>query len=265
MSNSTQPKLFKRTKSTEDLVEENLQKLEQSVVLQKIGEDQIEGVERDHSFILNTQEIESKAHEIVYSGSHRKGSHHQYSPQDLTHPERHSADSEGKALGGEPLAYEVVIEQYSDGSRYEGEKHLGKRHGKGIFYFKEGFWLDGNWEEGFFTGYGTLWLNKDTKIYEGEWLNNVFHGRGAMYNHEIKNNQDIDGTNFRALKGGWMSFEGLFNSGMKQGLGKLVLANGDVFVGNFVRDVIHGRGSYTAKGKKAFVGYWKENVLFDKL
>lgn len=260
--NSANAVAYTRKTSIENLVEENLKSIERSVILQKIGEDQAAGVEHDHSFILNTsaRDIEAKAKEIVQAALRDKligASHHYTTPQ-----ERDSIESQVKSTGNE-LAYEKVRELYPDGSLYEGEKQYGKRHGKGIFHSKEGFKYDGNWTNGVMEGYGVLWLHGN-KIYEGEWRNNAFDGRGTAYNHEVSEITEFDGSDFRLLKNGWTKFEGLFILGAKQGLGTLHLANGDTFVGNFERDVLNGRGSYTAKNSKPFIGLWKENVLVEK-
>lgn len=42
----------------------------------------------------------------------------------------------------------------------------------------------------------------------------------------------------------WISYEGEFYFGRKNGSGKLTLANGDVFEGVFENDRIHGVGIY---------------------
>jgi len=43
--------------------------------------------------------------------------------------------------------YQQVSEVYEDSTRYEGEKFLGKRHGKGTYYYQEGYKYEGEWEE----------------------------------------------------------------------------------------------------------------------
>jgi hypothetical protein len=37
----------------------------------------------------------------------------------------------------------VVVENYQNGSKYEGEKKNGMRHGKGKFYYQDGGLYDG--------------------------------------------------------------------------------------------------------------------------
>mgnify|MGYP000906212742 FL=1 len=162
------------------------------------------------------------------------------------------------------LAYQIVDETYTDGTRYQGEKLLGKRHGRGCFYYKEGYTYVGNWKDDKMAGSGVLWLDERRKIYEGEWKDNCFHGRGTIFNTEMKRVVGFDGSDFGQLKGNWLKFEGSFDSGKKRGFGTLLLSNGDVFAGNFVNDVVHGKGSYVMKHGKTYVGSWQRNQLVER-
>lgn len=162
------------------------------------------------------------------------------------------------------MAYQLVEETYADGTRYEGEKLLGKKHGRGRYYFKEGYIYDGEWSDGTMSGYGQLWHDDKRKIYEGEWEKGVFHGQGTMFNNELNKLVEFDGSDFCKLKGGWLKFEGTFAKGMKKGMGTLLLANGDVFFGHFLNDVVHGRGSYTNKRGSTYAGLWEVNKLVDR-
>ncbi len=159
--------------------------------------------------------------------------------------------------------YQQVSEVYEDGTKYEGEKFLGKRHGKGTYYYQEGYKYEGNWEEDQMSGFGILWINEDVKWYEGEWYDNVFHGRGILYNlntEDLKGDQ-FYGENFASIGNGWLRYEGQFYKGSKHGFGVIFLTNGDQFVGNFSSDNIHGRGSYTKPGQYVIAGMWENNVL----
>ena len=40
---------------------------------------------------------------------------------------------------------EFVVEEFKQGSKYEGYKLHGKRHGRGKFYYQDGGMYDGNW------------------------------------------------------------------------------------------------------------------------
>jgi hypothetical protein len=159
--------------------------------------------------------------------------------------------------------YQQVEETYEDGTRYEGEKFLGKRHGTGTYYYKEGYKFVGNWEQDIMNGFGVLWLNENEKWYEGEWANNVFHGRGSLYN---TNSEKLDEEksyleNFDEIGNGWKKYEGQFLEGKRHRFGTILLSNGDVFVGNFKENKAEGRGSYTKANKKMIVGEWCDNKL----
>jgi len=159
--------------------------------------------------------------------------------------------------------YQQVEETYEDGTRYEGEKFLGKRHGAGTYYYKEGYKYVGNWEQDVMSGFGVLWLNENEKWYEGEWANNVFHGRGSLYN---TNPEKLDEEkayleNFDEIGHGWKKYEGQFFEGKRHRFGTILLSNGDVFVGNFKENKAEGRGSYTKANKKMIVGEWCDNKL----
>lgn len=115
------------------------------------------------------------------------------------------------------------------------------------------------------SGYGVLWYNKDRKMYEGEWQRGKFNGRGVLFNHVPQMvSSDFDGRNFEDLRSSWIMFEGSFKNGKKNGLGTVVIANGDKFVGNFVDDVVEGEGSYTIINGRTILGVWKQNRLFEE-
>ena len=74
----------------------------------------------------------------------------------------------------------------------------------------------GNLEENIRTGYGKLYEN-DILVYEGEWINNKYDGKGRLYykNGNIKyegnwcNDKPINGINF--FENGSLLFESAFD------------------------------------------------------
>ena len=95
---------------------------------------------------------------------------------------------------------EFVIEQYGVGTRYEGGKLNGMRHGRGKFYYKEGSYYDGEWKNNKMHGIGVLYYPNDTIAYEGEWKNDQFDGRGIVYNdQQVKLQGTFDFTDFNKL------------------------------------------------------------------
>ena len=49
----------------------------------------------------------------------------------------------------------------------------------------------------------------------------------------------------------------------KQGFGTIKLTNGEIFEGEFDKDVIEGRGKFYALNGKIINGVWKENKLVE--
>ena len=89
------------------------------------------------------------------------------------------------------------VYKYKDsGDKYDGEWLDSRKHGQGVYIWKNGDKYDGEWFDGRQNGYGIL-INKKPKktetnrfyqyIYEGEWLNGRRHGEGTQsyHNHLI--------------------------------------------------------------------------------
>ena len=159
--------------------------------------------------------------------------------------------------------YQQVSEVYEDGTKYVGEKLFGKRHGKGTYYYKLGYKYEGSWEEDNMSGYGTLWLTDDLKWYEGEFLNNLFHGKGSLYNlyPEPLNPNHTYADDLSTIGNGWIKYDGQFVEGLKDGLGSYYLTNSDIYIGKFKKNKAEGRGSYTKTDNFVVVGRWE----FDQL
>ena len=77
---------------------------------------------------------------------------------------------------------QFVEEFFKMGSRYEGYKLNGMRHGKGKFYYQDGGSYDGEWKFNKMSGFGTLYYRSNKKAYEGEWKDDQFQGLGTLYN-----------------------------------------------------------------------------------
>lgn len=66
---------------------------------------------------------------------------------------------------------------------YDGDWHLGKRHGKGKIIWPKGDKYEGDWFEGKRHGKGVM-LYSDGSSYNGEWQNNMRQGRGKFISHD---------------------------------------------------------------------------------
>ena len=75
-----------------------------------------------------------------------------------------------------------MIENYSNGSRYEGEKLDGMRHGQGKFFYQDGGLYEGGWKENKMHGRGISWMKflgvlyyaTGKPAYDGEWVEDKF-------------------------------------------------------------------------------------------
>ena len=122
---------------------------------------------------------------------------------------------------------------YSDGSVYEGQWTLGKRHGKGTLS-KSGLLLEGNWIDDVQIGQGKLiFSRKDpVDIFTGDIANEKANGHGVR-------------------ETGKTAYVGSFKNGLKHGYGVEDSENGEKYLGMWAQDqrrghgcVVHERGIY---------------------
>ncbi|CAK73287.1 unnamed protein product (macronuclear) [Paramecium tetraurelia] len=159
---------------------------------------------------------------------------------------------------------ETVSESYPNGSRYEGQKLNGMRHGQGTFFYQDnGGVYEGQWFENKMHGQGsTLFYASGKPAYEGEWLNDKFQGSGTLYNEEPQALYgDFDYGDFDRIGDYWTRYIGQFNQDNKEGQGTLYLSNGDRFEGNFLQDLINGPGRYIKKNGQIISAKWWRNKL----
>ena len=69
---------------------------------------------------------------------------------------------------------------------------------------------------------------------QGDWLNDLYHGQGRLRNKKIETlNSKFDYRNFDKLDNFWVNYSGEFKKHQLNGLGTLVLSNGEKFLGAF--------------------------------
>ena len=135
------------------------------------------------------------------------------------------------------------------------------RHGKGRFYYKEGSYYDGQWYNNKMHGQGTLYYPNGSIAYEGEWKQDEFDGKGVVYNDQQRMiHGTFDFTDFNQLDDEWVKYEGDLRSDAKEGRGRLVLTNGQIYEGEFEKDMVHGSGVFKSdKSEKR--GIWQNGRL----
>ncbi|CAD8089440.1 unnamed protein product [Paramecium primaurelia] len=157
---------------------------------------------------------------------------------------------------------EFVVEHYSNGSRYEGMKANGMRHGQGKFYYQDGGLYDGGWKENKMHGDGTLYYATGQPAYQGQWSEDQFQGHGTLYNeHPQPLQESFDYRDFDNVEDYWIKYSGNFDQDNKEGQGTLYLTNGERFVGTFQKDFINGPGIFYCMNGKIMDGRWVNNKL----
>eukprot|EP00927_Polykrikos_kofoidii_P071498 TRINITY_DN6775_c0_g1_i1.p1 TRINITY_DN6775_c0_g1~~TRINITY_DN6775_c0_g1_i1.p1 ORF type:complete len:278 (+),score=42.03 TRINITY_DN6775_c0_g1_i1:128-961(+) len=146
--------------------------------------------------------------------------------------------------GGDKQEYQYVT--YEDGSTYIGQIADGKRQGHGIWQSRTGQY-EGQWKADSQHGKGRqTW--SDGRVYDGQFLNGRFAGRGRMVWHTQK---------------GMLIYEGQYRDDLKHGEGKFVWADGRTYDGEWQKGKRHGRGMYMNARSERKIGYWREDK-FDR-
>lgn len=161
----------------------------------------------------------------------------------------------------------IRVLPYEEESFYIGETKSKKTNkipnGKGKFTDLCGNIYIGDFENNQFNGNGTIhynivdFLDDDGEImeefsgeylaYEGEWKNNVKHGKGEL--------TFLDGT----------TYIGDFQFDEIHGNGKIFYQNGDYYIGEFKLGLQHGKGClYNCNDEKLYDGQWINNCFHGK-
>ncbi|EAR84709.1 protein kinase (macronuclear) [Tetrahymena thermophila SB210] len=145
---------------------------------------------------------------------------------------------------------EIVVKQFQNGDRYEGEVKDGKMNGKGIYYYKEDNIrkkYEGQWVNDKKDGFGILEYKSGNK-YEGYFKNDCFNGKGIYYYYKEGDNK--------------MKYEGQWVNNQKDGFGILEYKSGNKYEGQFKNDDFNGKGIYYYKqgdNIKKYEGQWASN------
>lgn len=116
------------------------------------------------------------------------------------------------------------------------------------------------------SGFGKLYYQNGDLAYEGFWRDDLFHGKGKVFNDNPKKFEgSFDYTNLSGLDECWIYYEGEFEEDSKHGPGKVKLSNEEIFEGEFRRDVIQGEGRFYAHTGVIIHGIWRDNRLFEQL
>jgi len=137
---------------------------------------------------------------------------------------------------------------------------------KPVFPFVSGSLYKGQWNNDKKDGFG-IQTNPDNTKYEGEWVNNQYHGRGTLWIKKgktfvrqyvgdwVKGHMEGQGiyyySNGEIFRGGWLK-------GKRFGNGKFEFDNGDVYSGEWANDLQHGLGTMNYSNGNVYEGLWIE-------
>ena len=134
------------------------------------------------------------------------------------------------------------VQQWLDGSRYEGYFINGKANIRGKLFHSNGDTYDGEWLENKANGFGK-YIHVGGEYYEGTWENDKQNGKGKE--------TWIDGS----------SYEGDYIFGKRHGYGTFKWPDGSEYEGNFIDNMFNGKGKYTWSDKREYIGEWVMNQM----
>lgn len=96
---------------------------------------------------------------------------------------------------------------------YQGEWLGGLPHGKGNFYFANGFEYSGSFQYGLISGKGLMKYSKK-KSYDGDWRDNEFQGYGKIISYNDNRRVQIEAI-FDRGKYSYLCYEKIFDNTCK--------------------------------------------------
>ena len=158
--------------------------------------------------------------------------------------------------------YEIVIENFADNAHYEGEKIDDKRSGKGKMSYSNGSFYEGYWRNDFKDGDGVYYNSSGHEIYRGIWKNNQYNEKGRLYNQNIKDlKEEFNYLDFDNIDDFWIFYEGDFKDGVKEGIGSLLLSNGEKIEGIWKENRLNGRARFYKSNGGVVEGIWLDNRM----
>lgn len=144
--------------------------------------------------------------------------------------------------------------EYLSGARYVGQFHNNLKSGSGSYTFSKGSSYDGAFQDGMMHGSGSM-RYKNGDVCKCEYEN----GEVVQLTEQIVQNDPMLGSAVSdvVLKG----YAGNRNDdGRKEGYGRQLFSNGDIYEGNWKDNKKHGLGSYYYTNGDMFEGLFKCGV-----
>jgi hypothetical protein len=131
------------------------------------------------------------------------------------------------------IQHSIAIEEWKDGSIYEGEFHNGNKNGIGVYKWNNGSTYSGTWKNNTINGYG-IYINNNSFNYIGEWCNNKKEGFGlystCSYKHYgLYKNDKRNGFGIMLWNKHNKAYIGFWKEGNKDGVGKFITNERSVY------------------------------------
>ncbi|CAD8214259.1 unnamed protein product [Paramecium octaurelia] len=136
--------------------------------------------------------------------------------------------------------------EFSNGAIYQGQVLDGKRHGKGVYTWKDGTKYEGQFQNDQFNGYGVMEF-ADSSKFKGEWVNGEMEGFG----HYIWPNSE--------------EYKGYYKKSKKNGFGVFKYKSGVVYFGDFLDGLNHGDAVLKQLNSKPKISKWQDELPFKNL
>lgn len=161
-----------------------------------------------------------------------------------------------------------IIIEYGSGGKYNGQLKDFKRHGKGKMIYPDNSYYEGEWEDDVYDGIGT-YHDPEGKADETTYWT---HGKPAIiqsletkFGHwsgttEENNPQGFGKMKYKEGHPQYKEYDGLWGKNGPQGLnGRMVYADGHVYIGGWESGKRHGKGTLYFKNQKAYDGDWEND------
>ncbi|XP_077991620.1 radial spoke head 10 homolog B-like [Glandiceps talaboti] len=149
-----------------------------------------------------------------------------------------------------------IMRYDTDGlSFYEGDWVNNLRHGYGVRRYRSGNVYEGEWANNNRQGQGTMrWIDLD-QAYTGQWENGIQHGHGE-HTWYLKR---VPGSQYPLRN----QYVGDFVRGMRHGVGSFYFANGAKYEGEWDSNLKQGRGKFTFKNGRIFEGMFIQDRMME--
>ena len=160
------------------------------------------------------------------------------------------------------------VQQWLDGSRYEGYFIDGKASIKGKLFHSNGDTYEGEWLNNKANGHG-IYIHIGGEYYDGDWKDDKQNGKGketwidgSSYEGDYISGKRYGYGIFKWPDGS--EYEGDYVKGVREGLGKFTWSNGNTFKGVFKKGKPNGKGTVTNCGFSYQAEYKNGNYLSKK-